>query len=298
MKVGVIGLGRMGSAIAYRLVQAGHTVVGFDVDTQSHQDAREQGVILVNDIKEVAERARVFWLMVPEGKPVDQSIESLNAHAQPGDILIDGGNSHYASSIRRHTLLEGKGIHFLDCGVSGGIAGKKTGYCLMVGGKPVVYETVLPLLHAVAAPNGVAFVGPPGAGHYVKMIHNGIEYALLQAYAEGFHLLKNGTYPDLDLSQIADVWLHGSVIRSWILKLAGRVFSADQDLKDVSGYIGENKTGRWTLEEAEKQHIPFYLLKVALATRTWSRQTGGDYATKVIAMLRNQFGGHAVKKTS
>ncbi len=295
MKIGVIGLGRMGSAIVSRLIKAGYDVVGYDPSESARLQIELLGALSVGSLEEVAQQARILWLMIPAGDLVDEALDELKSHLQPGDIIIDGGNSFFEHSIKRHNDLVGLDVGFLDCGTSGGLAGETVGFSLMVGGDRVIYDKIVPLLQAIAAPEGFAYMGPPGSGHYVKMVHNGIEYALLQSYAEGFHLLKEGQYPDLDLEAIAQVWNNGSVIRSWILKLAHNVLSKDQELSNISGEIGENLTGRWTLDEAQKQDVPVTLIEEALAIRALSRQTGGNFGTKLVAMLRHEFGGHYVK---
>lgn len=296
MKIGLVGLGKMGQAITHRLVQAGHNVAGFDMGQQARQQARESGVEIVTTLEELATKARIIWIMVPQGEPVDQVIEQLLPNLRSEDILIDGGNSLYKDTIRRHQALQEKKIHFLDCGTSGGVHGRDIGFSLMVGGDQQVFEKIIPLFAAVAAPDGFGYMGPAGAGHYVKMVHNGIEYALLQAYGEGLDLLKNGHYPNLDLEKVTKVWANGSIIRSWIVELAHEVFEQDQTLEHISGYIAENKTGQWTSQAAHEKNVPVKLIDEALAIRAWSRSTGGNFGTKVVAMLRNKFGGHTVKK--
>lgn len=296
MKLGIIGLGRMGSAIAYRVIQAGHEVVGFDPSKEMSSEAEKMGVTMVPTIAEVATQTDFIWLMVPAGDPVDEVIQELRPHLKAGNILIDGGNSNFKDSIRRAEVLASDGIYFLDCGTSGGVYGRSYGFCLMVGGDQASYIKIHELLVAIAAPGALAQVGPSGAGHYVKMVHNGIEYGLLQAYAEGFHLLHAGTFKEqLDLEQISRIWNISSVIRSFLLGLVHNVFEKDQKLENISGYVDENGTGRWTLDEAIAQKIKMPVLESALKTREWSRQTGGDYTTKVIAMMRKEFGGHSVK---
>jgi 6-phosphogluconate dehydrogenase len=247
----------------------------------------------------VADRVRVIWIMVPAGKPVDDVLAALRSHLQAGDLIIDGGNSHFKDSIRRCSDVQKINVHFLDCGTSGGVHGKELGFALMVGGDRAAFAMAAPIFKALAVGGdcGYAYLGPSGAGHYVKMVHNGIEYALLQAYAEGFHLLKDGSYKDLNLEQVCQVWNGGSVVRSWIVELARQVFERDQALTSVGGQIGENKTGQWAVDEAHERCVPVKMIEDALAIRAWSRETGGNYATKVVAMLRHQFGGHAVKQT-
>lgn len=296
MKVGVIGLGRMGMGVAYRLIKAGHDVIGFDPGLEAQHEAKLLGVECVATLADLGKDARIVWMMVPAGKPVDDVLSQLEGTFQVGDIIIDGGNSFFKDSVRRHDHLKTKEISFLDCGTSGGLHGKTSGYCLMIGGDTPTFDTARPVFEAIAAPSGYEYVGQAGAGHYVKMVHNGIEYALLQAYAEGFHMLKEGPYKDLDLEKISGVWNHGSIVRSWIVELAKNVFERDQDFADVSGNIGENMTGKWTIEQAHELKIPVPLIEEAVNVRAWSRQTGGNYATKLVALLRHEFGGHPIKK--
>ena len=298
MKVAVIGLGRMGSAIADRLHAAGHTVFGFDLNAEARDAARGSGITVFDLLADVAKRAEVFWLMVPVGKPVDDTIAALKKDVQLGAIIIDGGNSKWTDSQRRVQELAGEGIAFLDCGTSGGLKGHEIGFSLMVGGDKKVYEKVVPIFEAVAASQGFGYVGPSGAGHYVKMVHNGIEYALLQSYAEGFQLIKQGSFKDddLDLEKITGIWQHGSVIRSWLLDLSHEIFEEGQSFENVSGELAEGGTGRWSVEDAKKCGVDVPMMKEAVAIREWSRESGGNYATKVVALLRNKFGGHVVKK--
>lgn len=296
MKVGLIGLGRMGLAVATRLVKAGCEVIGFDPNAESKKEAQSIGVKIARDAAAVADAARIVWIMVPEGKPVDTVLEELQFHFQKGAIIIDGGNSFFKDSIRRSEDLAKIGVAFLDCGTSGGLHGKDIGFSLMIGGNKKAFESALPVFEAIAAPQGFAYMGPSGTGHYVKMVHNGIEYALLQSYAEGFNLLKNGYFKELNVANAAKVWTHGSIIRSWILNLTYEILSKDQELHAVSGEISENKTGQWTVALAKEHNIPVDLIEKSLDIRAWSRQTGGNYATKLVALLRNKFGGHPITK--
>jgi len=300
MKLGIIGLGRMGSAIAQRVLDAGHEVVGFDISHTLRSAAQQFGVQAVNNLDEIAAQTRIIWLMVPAGEIIDRVINDLLPKLKAGDIIIDGGNSKFTDSMRRAETLKASGIFYLDCGTSGGLLGRSIGFSLMVGGDKATYTKVHPLLEAIAADGGVGHVGPSGAGHYVKMVHNGIEYAILQSYAEGFHLIKSGSFKDqlLDLERVSRIWQNGSVIRSWLLDLAHEVFAEDQELKDVVGEVAEGGTGKWMVEDAHKNNIPVKLIEESLNTRAWSRKTGGSYMTKVIAMLRNKFGGHPVKKST
>ncbi len=296
MIVGLVGLGRMGQGIAERLINHGHTVVAFDPSPAARTSAQALGVQAVDDLVSVARLCRVMWLMVPAGDPVDACIAELSPALQKDDIMVDGGNSLFHDTIRRHNALASRGVHFLDCGTSGGLKGRQIGFSLMIGGDKAAYTKIVSVFEAIACTDGFAYFGPSGAGHYVKMVHNGVEYALLQAYAEGFHLLKDGHYPDLDLATVANVWAHGSVVRSWIVELSQEIFEQDQELENIAGSIGENKTGQWTLDEAQQQGVPVDLIERALAIRAWSRTTGGNYATKVVSLLRNKFGGHPVDK--
>jgi 6-phosphogluconate dehydrogenase len=296
MKIGIIGLGRMGSAVASRLLRDRHEVYGFDTDQNNLKLAFHDGVVTCASLQDLSKQVDIFWLMVPAGQIVDNVISELLKSLKPDAIVIDGGNSNFKDSVRRHEFLKSKKIDFIDCGTSGGLHGKELGFSLMVGGDKKVFQNLEPIFKSVAAPGGHAYMGPSGSGHYVKMVHNGIEYALLQAYAEGFHLLREGKYKDLDLASVARVWNHGSIIRSWILELAENIFEHDQKFCDISGKIGENKTGRWTLDEAKEQHVSVDLIERALEIRAWSRQSGGNYATKLVALLRNQFGGHEMGK--
>lgn len=297
MNIGLLGLGHMGAIIAQRLLKAGLRVIAFDPNITARQQATTLGVEVVERPELVAQKTRIVWLMVPAGQLIDTLLEQLLPYLTKEHLIIDGGNSHFTDSVRRAQTLATLNIPFLDCGTSGGLHAQQYGFCLMVGGDHAAFLFAQPLFAALAAPNGYAYIGPSGAGHYVKMIHNGIEYALLQAYAEGFTLLKQGTaYPHLDLAALARVWNHGSIIRSWILELLGAVLRQDQELHQVSGAVQENGTGSWTVQEAHKQHIPVPLLEQAVQIRVWSRQTGGNYTTKLVALLRHQFGGHPVQK--
>ena len=298
MNVGVIGLGKMGNAIAYRLAQAKHTVYGFDPSDEAQLEAEKAGVIVVDSIAEIARQARVIWLLVPAGEVVDNAIAELLPHLQDGDIIVDAGNSKYTDSMRRAEKLQSQNIIFLDCGTSGGVHGRENGFSLMIGGDKAGYDAISSLCNTIAAPKGVGYVGASGTGHYVKMIHNGIEYGILQAYAEGFQIMREGSFEkqDIDLEEVTRIWAHGSVIRSFLLDLAHDVFKEDQTLTTVSGEIKEGGTGKWTLEEARTNNIPAPVLEASLRVRSWSRDTGGNYATKVVQMLRHAFGGHPIKR--
>lgn len=294
MKLGIIGLGRMGAAIAHRAQKAGHCVLGYDPNIAIHAELQKSGIQIYETVDALAKEADAIWVMVP-AKVVDETIHHIIHAAKKDTIIIDGGNSNFTDSVRRAKELALKGFHFIDCGTSGGIHGEKNGFCLMIGGDFKVFQKLEPLFKAIACKDGYAHVGPSGAGHYVKMIHNGIEYGLLEAYAEGFHLLRQGDYADLDLEQISKVWLHGAVIRSWLLELANGVFKEDQNLASIDGKIQEGGTGAWTVENAQKNKIPVPVIEASLKVRAESRKNGGNFATKLIQMLRNAFGGHKVE---
>lgn len=298
MKIGIIGLGRMGNAIAYRLLNGGHEVYGVDPDVRTAQEAEKMGVTIAHDLKDLSTHVRIFWIMVPHGDPVDAVINELLPHMKAGDIFIDGGNSYYKHSQKRASAVARSGILFLDCGTSGGLNGRAMGFCLMVGGDEAAYLKVHTALAAIAAPGGVAHVGQSGAGHYVKMIHNGIEYGIMQAYAEGFHLIKDGSFAReaLDLEELSRIWQTSSVIRSWLLDLTHGIFQKDQEFNDISGEVGASGMGQWTVDEAHEHHIPVPVIEDALRVRRESEKTGGNYATKLVALLRHAFGGHWVKK--
>ncbi len=298
MNLGIIGLGRMGHAIAHRVLTDGEIVYGFDVDKKAKENALNIGVQLVENIAQLPQKTNLIWLMLPAGELIDKTINEIIPYLEPGTIIIDGGNSNFKDSIRRAQLLESYHVHFLDCGTSGGLKGEDIGFSLMIGGKQEIYEQAVPLFKAIAAKNGYGHVGPSGAGHYVKMIHNGIEYALMQAYSEGFHIIKDGFYKKdhLDLAGISEIWMHGSIIRSYLLELVHDIFTEDQALLDISGQIAESGMGLWTMQEAQQQNIPAPTIEDALKVRALSRETGGNFATKIVAMLRNKFGGHTVTK--
>lgn len=298
MNIGIIGLGRMGGALALRLARAGHQVIGFDFNKEAVQQAISYGVFEAKTVAEVGQKASIVWLMVPAGDPVDAVIKELIPHLQKDSIIVDGGNSKFTDSIKRAKSLKTQGIYFVDCGTSGGLYGRDCGFCLMIGGERSAYEKLEPFLESIAIKNGYSYIGSSGSGHYVKMIHNGIEYALMEAYAEGFHLIKEGSFKDekLDLETIAGLWNSGSIIRSWLLSLTHDVLKEDQELDSVSGFVSETGMGMWTQQEAQKNSISMPALDTALAVRSWSRKTGGNYTTKLIAMMRNKMGGHDFKK--
>ena len=297
MRLGFVGLGKMGGNMVRRLLADGHEVVAWARSAEAVDDAVGHGAVGAVSLEDVVARLdppRVVWLMIPAGDPVESSIASLRPLLSAGDVVVDGGNSRFTDSARRAAELEGGGIGFLDAGTSGGVWGLKNGYCLMVGGRPEPFREVEPALRTLAPPDGYALVGPPGAGHFVKMVHNAIEYSMLQGYGEGFELLASSEY-GLDLPRIARLWTQGSVVRSWLLDLLVLALEADPKLQSIKGYVQDSGEGRWTLHEAIERSVPMPALADALFARFASRQEE-SFSAKVIAALRNQFGGHAVKK--
>ena len=300
MQLAMIGLGKMGGNMVERLMKHGHSVVAFDRDPATVSKYQGLGATGAKDLADVVRQMaapRVIWIMVPAGKPVDSTIDTLRPLLAKGDILIDGGNSMYKDSVARAERLAAEGIRFIDSGTSGGIWGLANGYCLMVGGERDAVAHCEPIFTALAQDGGYAHVGPPGAGHYVKMVHNGIEYGLLQAYAEGYEILSaSKRYTDLDLRQIAELWQHGSVVRSWLNELAVDAFSKDAKLSALKGFVADSGEGRWTVAEAIEEDVPAPVITLSLLMRLRSRQED-SFGAKVIAALRNEFGGHAVKGT-
>lgn len=298
MELGLIGLGRMGANMAIRLLQGGHRVVVQNRTFEKAQElADEHGAVAVRTLEELVgelQAPRIVWLMLPAGPATDEHIAQLTPLLEPGDILIDGANNNYKVSIAHGEELTAKGIRFMDAGVSGGIWGLQVGYCTMVGGDPETFAHVEPIFKTLAPPDGYMLCGPHGAGHFVKMIHNGIEYGMMQAYAEGFEIMEKSRY-DLDLQKISHLWNQGSVVRSWLLELAERAFTDDADLSGIRGYVQDSGEGRWTVQEAIDLDVPAPIITLSLQTRFRSRQDD-SFSAKVLAALRNQFGGHAVKK--
>lgn len=296
MELAMIGLGRMGTNMARRLLRGGHRVIAYNRSPAPTRELEKEGAVGTYTLEEVAHKLaapRILWTMLPAGDPVTQTIQALLSHLSRGDILIDGGNSFYKDSMRRAEQLKERGVHFLDVGVSGGIWGLEQGFNLMIGGDGAAFERVEPLLMALAPEDGYAHVGPSGAGHFVKMIHNGIEYGLLQAYAEGFELLEMAQF-DLDLHRIARLWNRGSVVRSWLLELLEGALAKDPQLDSIKGYVEDSGEGRWTLQEAIDLAVPMPVIAASLFARFRSRQED-SFAAKVIAALRREFGGHAVQ---
>jgi 6-phosphogluconate dehydrogenase len=300
MHVAMIGLGRMGGNMTQRLLEGGHRVVVYDRSAEAIAAHVKMGATAARDLADVCRQLatppRVVWIMVPAGDPVEQTIDELRPHLARGDVIIDGGNSNYRDSIRRAAALAPHGIEFVDAGTSGGIWGLKVGYCLMVGASPAAFQRCEPIFRTLAPADGYAHMGPPGSGHYVKMVHNGIEYGMLQAYAEGYEVLHaSKDFPTLDLAAIAKVWNHGSVVRSWLNELAESAFAQDRDLTALKGYVQDSGEGRWTVQEAIDLDVPAPVITLSLLARLRSRQAD-SYSARVIAALRNEFGGHAVKR--
>jgi len=298
MNIGLIGLGKMGYNIALNLRNHGHTVVAYDrSEALTSKMAAEDGIRTGNSLAEVCAQLsprRVLWLMVPAGSIVDEVIESLVPYLSPGDILIDGGNSNFNDSLRRYHGLKEKGIHLLDCGTSGGTSGALNGACTMIGGEPEVYEYCKPVFDDISLPGGTLYVGAAGAGHFTKMVHNGIEYGMMQAIAEGFEVLEKSKY-DVDFEKVATLWNHGSVVRSWLMELTANAFAKDPQLDAIRGVMHSSGEGKWTLETALDLGVPTPVIALSLIMRYRSMQDD-TFAGKVVAALRNEFGGHAVEK--
>ncbi len=298
MRLGMVGLGKMGGNMVERLLRGGHEVVVFDLDAERVKavgaSPGASPAASLEDLVAQLPAPRVVWVMVPAGAPTEATLQQLAALVQPGDVLIDGGNSNFNDSKRRAASLSERGVRLLDAGTSGGVWGLQVGYCLMVGGEKEAAEHCEPIFRTLAPPDGYLHVGPPGAGHFVKMVHNGIEYGLLQAYAEGFEILHAGEYP-LDLRAVAGLWNHGSVVRSWLLELLERAYATEgQDLERIRGWVADSGEGRWTVQTALDLDVPAPVITLSLLQRFRSRQEE-SYGAQVIAALRNQFGGHAVK---
>jgi len=299
MELGMVGLGKMGANMTLRLVEAGHRLVVTDRNDDAVRGAADKGAVASASLADLVKRLdgpRAVWIMVPSGDPTEGVVQELAELVDAGDIIIDGGNSNYKDTMRRAKSLEEKGIYYVDVGTSGGVWGLSEGYSMMVGGDQQAIERIRPLLESLApGPDlGWGRVGASGSGHFVKMIHNGIEYGMMQAYAEGFEILKKKDF-GLDLHQIADIWKHGSVVRSWLLDLTADALEGDQELTGIKGWVADSGEGRWTVAEAIDLDIPAPVITLSLMMRFVSRQEE-SYAAKLLAAMRNQFGGHAVKR--
>jgi 6-phosphogluconate dehydrogenase len=298
VELAIVGLGRMGGNMARRLHQAGHRVVAFNRSADKTQEIMGEGLegaFTPQDVVGMLKGPRIVWLMVPAGDATEATMEEFAALLQPGDTIVDGGNSNFHDTKRRYGLLKAREINFVDAGISGGVWGLKNGYGTMVGGDVEAVKPLAPIFLALAPPGGYVHCGPSGAGHYTKMVHNGIEYGLMQAYAEGFEILHASEYP-IDLEAVAKAWQYGTVIRSWLLELAGLAFEQHgEDLGNIRGWVEDSGEGRWTVQEAMDLDVPAPVITLSLLTRFRSRQQE-SYAARVLAALRNQFGGHAVKE--
>ena len=299
MQLGFVGLGRMGLNMVTRLVRGGHQIVAYDRSPEAvarAEAAGARGVSSLDALPAALEPPRAVWVMVPAGDPTESTVSALGALLSAGDTIVDGGNTNFHDDVRRAQSLAKRQIHYVDAGTSGGIWGLREGYCLMVGGEAEACARLDPIFVTLAPADGYLRVGDHGAGHYVKMIHNGIEYGLMQAYAEGFELMHESPYK-IDLGAVAGLWNHGSVVRSWLLELAARALAADADLSGVKGYVDDSGEGRWTLHEGIDRGVPLPVMTAALYTRFRSRRDN-PFAERLLAALRGQFGGHAVKTTS
>jgi 6-phosphogluconate dehydrogenase len=297
MRIGMVGLGRMGGNMSIRLLRAGHEVVGYARSEESRERVARQGANSAASLEELVsalDPPRAVWVMVPAGDPTESTVTQLGELLQAGDVIVDGGNSLFRDSVRRAAELSKKGLMFVDAGVSGGIWGLEEGYCLMLGGESEAVDRLDPVLTALAPENGWARVGPSGSGHFVKMVHNGIEYGLLQSFGEGFEIMNASVY-DLDLHQVAELWRRGSVVRSWLLDLLAIALSRDPELARVKGYVEDSGEGRWTVLSAIDEDVPAPVTALSLFARFASRQEE-SFSAKVIAALRKEFGGHAVRE--
>jgi len=301
MEIGMVGLGKMGANMVLRLLRGGHRVVAYDINEDAVQSAENAGAVGARTLNELVQRLespRSVWIMVPAGHITEDTIQNLSLLLSIGDVIIDGGNSNYKDSLRRAEELAAKELYFIDVGTSGGVWGLKEGYSMMIGGDKQIVERHRPIFETLAPSQdlGWGHVGPAGAGHFVKMVHNGIEYGLMQAYAEGFSILKAKHDFNLDLHQVADIWRYGSVIRSWLLDLTSNALAEDQDLSDIEAWVQDSGEGRWTVFEAIDLDLAAPVITASLQRRLRSREEQ-PFSDKLLAAMRNQFGGHAVKKT-
>ena len=296
MRIGMVGLGKMGGNMTLRLLRGGHEVVGYAHDEEAVQAVvghGATGATSVADIVSKLDGPRCVWTMVPAGAPTASVVDELGEFLTDGDIIIDGGNSHYSDSVARAETLSEGGISFIDCGTSGGVWGLDEGYCLMIGASPDAFTIMEPIFRSLAPPDGYSHVGPPGSGHFVKMVHNGVEYALMQAYAEGFEILNSSGF-GIDLPQVAEVWRHGSVVRSWLLDLAAGALKKDPGLENLTGWVEDSGEGRWTLQTAIDNAVPAPTIAMSLFARFDSRREN-SFSNRLLAALRREFGGHEVR---
>lgn len=297
MKIGFVGLGKMGFNMVHRLLNDGHSVVVYDMSAEAISEIEKIGAIGASSLSDMLTKLperKVVWLMVPSGKPVDENLDQLLPLLHKDDIIVDGGNSYWKDSLARSEKAQEKKIHFVDCGTSGGVWGLENGYCLMYGGNDEAVKYIEPVFKTLAPKDGYVHTGPASTGHLVKMVHNGIEYGMMQSYAEGFEIL-NSTPHNLNLEKIADAWQYGSVIRSWLLELAVDALKKDPKLDKLEGYVDDSGEGMWTVQTAMDFNVPAHVITSSLFTRFQSRQKD-SFAMKLIAALRNEFGGHAIKE--
>ncbi len=297
MELGIYGLGRMGGNMAIRLIKGGHRVVASNRSRGPVDEAATEGAVPAYTLEEMVQKLeatpKIVWLMVPSGQATDDTLHHVMTLLKPGDIIIDGGNSNWQDTVRRAKEVQAAGMHYMDCGTSGGIWGLKVGYSLMIGGEREIFEHCEPIFKTLAPENGYGYMGTNGAGHFVKMVHNGVEYGMLQAYGEGFEIIEKSPFAP-DLREVTRVWQNGSVVRSWLLDLAALAFAEDPKLEKISGYVEDSGEGRWTVQAAIDEDVPAPVITLSLLQRFVSRQKE-SFSAKVIAALRNQFGGHAVK---
>ncbi|MFV0329897.1 MAG: phosphogluconate dehydrogenase (NAD(+)-dependent, decarboxylating) [Dysgonomonas sp.] len=297
MKIGFVGLGKMGGKMVERLLNHGHEVVVYNLTQKEVDEAASKGAIAASSLKDLVsklEGRKLVWLMVPAGKPVEENIAEFLTLLNPNDIIVDGGNSYWRETVERGKKVKEKGVHYLDCGTSGGVWGLQNGYCLMYGGDKEACDFAEPVFKSLAPENGYMRCGESGAGHMVKMVHNGIEYGMMQAYAEGFEIMKNSPY-NVDLEKVSKVWMQGSVVRSWLLELIGNALEGNENLDGIKDYVADSGEGRWTVQTAMDFDVPAHVITASLFTRFESRQES-SYAMKLLAAMRNQFGGHEIKK--
>jgi 6-phosphogluconate dehydrogenase len=300
MQIGFIGLGKMGGNMVHRIRRdSDHDVVAFDFSADAVSAAEDQGATGATSLEDLVAKLdapRLVWLMVPAGDPTEKTIDTLAGLLEEGDTIVDGGNTNWHDDVRRAAALSERGLRYVDVGVSGGVWGLEVGYCMMVGGHPDSVAQLAPILDVLAPPDGWRHFGDAGAGHFVKMVHNGVEYGLMQAYAEGFELMHKARF-DIDLGEVAALWNRGSVVRSWLCELAERAFAAEgNDLTSIKGFVNDSGEGRWTITDAIDHDVPTPVITSALYARFYSRGNG-DFTHRVLAALRNEFGGHAVEKT-
>jgi 6-phosphogluconate dehydrogenase len=301
MQLGFVGLGKMGGNMVHRIHRdSDHQVVAFDHHAEAISEAESHGAAGAGSLEELVQRLdppRTVWLMVPAGDPTEQTVNELAGLLDPGDTIVDGGNTNWHDDVRRAAALDAKGIHYIDVGTSGGVWGLEVGYCMMVGGHEESVQRLAPILDVLAPPDGWRHFGDAGAGHFVKMVHNGVEYGIMQAYAEGFELMHKSRFP-IELKEVAGLWNRGSVVRSWLCELAEAAFAAEgNDLEGIVGHVSDSGEGRWTIIDAIDHDVPTPVITASLYARFYSRGEG-DFTHRVLAALRNQFGGHAVERAA